>query len=488
MEWLRSGQEPTGNLPKALDWSEFNGDGGGEYEDPLLVFTDSYDSEPIATVNDFFIESPSHWGGTADITKALLEVMAHKRSRLFGFPLANRFVNVMLPHLFLRSSESCGAWIVQPLVSFIRGERDRRQLRNTYTVTFFLLPVADDLVGSRRMTIEQAKQMTNAGWGYAASPSLESLSSFALSGPLFGYLSRLAKFDLLAMCALSDDQSADPDADRNSLRLNLRQTVERIAFGVALIATQGRSDRAGSRLMRRVGNDVVMALGSARVSSVIAVDSLEDSEVRAPIGQGRIFPEELSSLMATLAEPLRAPQIGDRDAQECRLDRPFNDNAIYAAGVIPVRRCIVVVSSDAAQWGSRESALMQAGSVAYMTLGAAAAIGAMREIDRRLECMVGSDPRRIAEIDREIASDLHEIYDLDITRESYRQMYRRLRNSLGITRDYEILQDKMETLFRATSTFHTRRSERLLAGLTAAIVVLSVFILIGTVALIGKGG
>ena len=127
---------------------------------------------------------------------------------------------------------------------------------------------------------------------------------------------------------------------------------------------------------------------------------------------------------------------------------------------------------------------MQAGSIGYMTLGAATAIGTLREIDRQLEHLEGANPSKVAEIDREIAADLNEIYDLDITRESYRRMYRRLRNCLGITRDYETLQDEMNALHRATSTVHGDRSQRLLALLTAAIVFFTVLVVAGTLVLV----
>jgi uncharacterized Rmd1/YagE family protein len=124
-----------------------------------------------------------------------------------------------------------------------------------------------------------------------------------------------------------------------------------------------------------------------------------------------------------------------------------------------------------------------------MTLGAATAIGTMRDIDRRLEHLEGAnDPLSIARIDAEVAADLSEVYDLDITRESYREMYRRLRDRLGIARDYKTLQDRMETLYRATSTFHEDKEERMLVVLTAAIVLLSVFILIGTAVIASHGG
>jgi hypothetical protein len=131
---------------------------------------------------------------------------------------------------------------------------------------------------------------------------------------------------------------------------------------------------------------------------------------------------------------------------------------------------------------------MQASSAAYMTIGAATAIGTMRAIDRDLERTRDSAPGEIARVDREIAGNLHEIYDLDITREAYRQLYRRLRQRLGITRDYETLQDKMQTLYRATSTQHEVKTQARLVWLTAWIVALSLLILIGTIIVAGKHG
>jgi len=96
--------------------------------------------------------------------------------------------------------------------------------------------------------------------------------------------------------------------------------------------------------------------------------------------------------------------------------------------------------------------------------------------------MENADPGKIAEIDCEIATNLREIYDLDITSEEYRRLYRRLRKRLGITQDYKALQDKMATLYRSTSTRHAIRSQWQLNMLTAAIVGLSVLILIAGIA------
>jgi hypothetical protein len=272
--------------------------------------------------------------------------------------------------------------------------------------------------------------------------------------------------------------------------MTLRKAVERIAFGVGVTLAQGKSGALGKRAAGLLGNDVIMALGgSARVSSVVVVDpALKEADIEASPKLPQPFPGALLPLMKALAKPARIAECDDKEARKHRIDRPFVDDPLYVVGVLPSKRCTIVVSCGEAQCGVRESALMQAGSVAYMTLGAAMAIGTMRAIDRRVESLEEADPTEVAGIDLEIAADLNEIYDLDITRESYREIYRRLRDRLGIERDYETLQDEMQTLYRATSTFHEHKAEQLLVWLTAAIVILSVFILLGTLVVAAKGG
>lgn len=362
---------------------------------------------------------------------------------------------------------------MQPLVSFIRGGRERSRLRSTYSLTFFLVPIdsINDL-GARQLSVPEISQVVNVGWGFAAQPAKQA-ARFRVSGDLTEYLPAVAaraSLDLRRRLSVPGDGLA------------LREIIETVAFGVGLTLAQGRKGRLDLATERLIGNGVITALGSARVSSVVvAASSLRPDQVKSSV-RGRLpMPKPLLSLLRTLSDPIRAPEADDREARKYRLDRPLVDDDIYATAVLPTKRCLVVMSRADAQCGVRESALMQAGSMAYMTIGAATAIGTLRAIDNRLEFLDPTDPKGVAEIDREIAADLAEIYDLDITRESYREMYRRLRKRLGIARDYETLQDKMQTLYQATSTLHERRTEWLLVWLTAAIVALSVLILFVTV-------
>lgn len=446
--------------PLALSWAEPTSSLPIEpYEEPNLIFADWFDGGPWPSINDFLVradttealESEEQW-----ITQLLLELLAHKRSRLFGFALANRVVTMMLPGTTLEPipaglpsrTSAPGAWFMQPLISLIRSGTRSRRFRNMYALTLLLLPVEprNRSLRPRLMTPAEIKAIVNPGWGFAAAPPADREAHFNLPEPLLDYLSTVAKLDVKNMAAT---RCSGPTG------ATLRQITERVAFGVGLTLAQGKG-HLSQKAKRLIGNNVIMALGSARVSSVVVVDNcLKSRKIEKPVRK-EPFPGALLSLMETLAKPARTPEVRDRHARKYRLDRPFVDGNIYAVGVLPTKRCLVVVSRRDAQYGVRESALMQAGSVAHMTIGAATAIGTMREIDRRLELLEDAkDPKKIAEIDAEIASDLAEIYDLDITRESYRAIYQRLRDRLGISRDYKTLQGKMESLYRATSTFRS---------------------------------
>lgn len=473
------GPAPTACLPEALRWAA-GSDEDEIYEEPSLIFADEYDRERSPSVNDFLVTKCASPAQRPPISQFLLELIAHKRSRLFGFRLANRFVNVLLPHALLGPSGSDGnsapTWFVQPLASFVRGGRDRKRLRQAYSLTFFLVPIQGDLE-ARPVPVSEINRIVNAGWGFAASPASKP-ASFDVSGDLFAYLTATTGVDSLGV-----------DEGLSSGDRTLRGVIERVAFGVALALAQGKKGRVDPTTARRIGNEVVMSLGSARVSSVVAAadSDLGACEVKRRV-RDQALPGPLLSLMRELSDPIRAPEPEGKGSRKYRLDRPFVDDDIYATGVLPTKRCVVVMSRSDAQYGVRESALMQAGSIAYMTIGAATAIGTMRAIDRRLEHLDGAGPKGIAEIDREIAADLSEIYDLDITRESHREIYRRLRDRLGIARDYKTLQDKMQALYRATSTLHEVKTQARLVWLTAAIVLLSVLILVGTIVLAGKPG
>lgn len=492
------------DLPAAFSWS-------GEWEErpgdckqrePRLVLAER-EAGREASLNDYQV----HFPAVAEepeaplISQLLLELIAYKRSMLFGLALANRLVNVLLPYARLEPSslpegqrEQCmkgapGGWLLQPLVSLIRVNDGEKGFRPVYSLTLLLIPVSGKRQGSsRELDLEQRKMplceidcMVNAGWSLAAAPWHDAVPQFDVSGPLCDYLSCLVQIEDL----LYGSQKQAGTAGRSRSPRTLRQLAEVIAFSVALAIARRQSKPAPRYLRREIGGRVITSLGSARVSSAVLVDRrLDPRKVMARPRDGRKPPGCLQPVMERLAAgEARVPsRWTEREHRRYRVDRNFVDNGNYAVGVLPTSSCLVVTSASCAQYGRRESGLLQAGSIAYMTIAAATAIGTIRAIDRELEGLTDAKPSKIAEIEGEITVDLHEIYDLDITEEGYRRLYRLLRDRLGITRDYEALQEKMRALDRETTTRHELRNDRLLAGLTAAIVALSILILVATLA------
>ncbi|HVQ58298.1 MAG TPA: hypothetical protein VMS60_05245 [Solirubrobacterales bacterium] len=473
------GGPPVPDLPSAFEWA---GEGKGKIdqrqEGPTFVFAGADPETGKVECNDYLVEQSGCPAEAQSISSTLLEILAHKRSRLLGLALANQIVSVLLPHAVLTPADEGGrqtidkSWFVQPLVSLIRDGGTKTEFRDSYSLTLLLIPITDSGYGKREMTRGEIDRTVNAGWGLATVPTREKPSRFQASGPLLDYLSRLtAPFDPTTLLRPPDA----PGAGRCGGPLTLRQGTEVLAFGVGLRLAQGSLGGANERTVRRIGDDVVTALGSARVSSVLVVDKgLTEKDI---VGEEKAPLKKHRALMAKISRETRRPPKRARSRKH-RLDRAFVDDKTYVVGVVPAKRCLVVSCAAESQHGWYQSGLMQAGSLTHMTIGAATAIGTLRAIDRDLECLEAADPSRIAEIDGEIATDLREVYDLDITSEEYRSLYRLLREHLGITRDYKALQDKMATLYRATSTKHEVKSQRQLNWLTGAIVALTVLIVI----------
>lgn len=462
-------------LPPAFKWAEKGEDPTDPRQDgPTFVFGRVCPETGRVECNDYLVRPPGCETETEALSRSLLEILAHKRSRLLGLALANRILSVMLPHAVLTpvgkddKTTADGSWFVQPLVSLIRDGQVKTGLRDSYSLTLLIVPIASGGFGKRTMTGEEIDRTVNAGWGLATTPTREKPPRFRPSGPLLDYLPRLAA-PVDPATLLRPSGSTRADAPGGSI--TLRQGTEVLALGLGLRLAQGSTGRATEQTIRRIGDDVVTSLGSARVSSVLVVDDLSEEE----IFRKKEPPRRQRALMAEISRETRPPGKPS-GYRKYRLDRAFVDDRTYIVGVVPAKRCLVVFCSAKDQHGWYQSGLMQAGSLTHMTIGAATAIGTLRAIDRDLEELAPDSPEKIAVIDDEIATDLCEIYDLDITSEEYRSLYRLLSERLGIRRDYEALQDKMTTLYRATSTRHEAAEQKRLNQQTFIFAVLTLLV------------
>jgi hypothetical protein len=510
-------------LPAPFSWAQSTG-GAAPTNDQI----DSWegfvsverDGDGDGLANDFLIvgDRSSPWcPGETDpvaVSWLLCQLLAHRRSRLFGLSLARRVFNVLLPHALLRPSPGdrhdrgdgrCpfGSWIVQPALSLFRANEDD-EFRRIFSLTLFMIPVTvkdsptgtgegglsrpdcDDsagrgphnvqLVSSRAVSKAEIYETVQAGWSLTTARPPGTRPLFTVSGPLCDYLSRLDPSMATWKGFETVTESAGAANRVTWSGLTLRKTAEAIFFEAALRMVEGPSDKADRRAIEQVGGQVLTALSASRVSCVVAVDKHFDKQGLLGEDGDSGLPGSLEALMAEIAGLIRL-----RPRKRYRLDRFFFDDTTHAIGVLPANSCVVLTSDANSQLGRQESGLLQAGWIAYMAIGAAMATGMVRSIYDDIEKVDDTKPKEVAEIEREVVVDLHEIYDLDITWEQYRHRYYLLRDRLGITRDYKSLQVKLEALSRESSTRFEGTAQRRLIFLTAAIVFLTLVVAVMTV-------
>jgi hypothetical protein len=501
-EWDRDQRKYERALPSAFSWADPTGEEAKTEQEEhwqQIVFAKATEGGPSSS-NDLLVRGCDSGEGEAQLVcQALCEVLAARRSMLFGLALANKIVNVTLPYALLKpasqgsseggKSKPVGTWILQPVVSLIRIKAVGGDFRRMYCLSFFLVPVRDPCFEARKMSKHEIKTMVNAGWGLSTCPP--NLPRFEVSGPLPRYATKLEPSLGQILDPQTPPAGSDPAEEVRWESLTLRKATEAITYAVASRMALGPSsskDNKDKKVRREIGDAVVSSLGNSRVSAVTVVDErfekhgLDDPEAAA-------LPGALASLMPALAGRVRVP-VGAQTskARKYRLDRPYVDHDDYAIGVLPSNRCLVVASDAKAQRGRWDSGLMHAGWIACSVIASASAIGTMRAINRDLENVDPSDPSKVVPIEHEVSVDLHEIYDLDITWETYRHRYRRLRELLGITSDYKALHSKLDALYRETSAQFEVESQRGTAYLSKAIAALAVLTLVVAVIALFVGG
>jgi hypothetical protein len=458
---------------------------------------------------DFLLAPPGPEGedNGSRTSQVLTQLLAHRRSRLFGLPLARETINVLPPHARLRSTNDPGKdWFAQPALSlfYVYG---RRSFRPIFSFSLLLVPCTVERQGGSSVPILSARPMSPTEirnsvrnpWPLATALRENRPEAFEVSGPLGEYLSAVAP---RALSAVGIDAGDSEWAERGRegaahSRLTVRSVTETTLFALALRMARPSHGLLPPEGRKEVGDRVMTSLSASRVSAVALVAdncaAASEAGKKDPSECRPLRPFDLSNLLrdisTEISDPYRFPRSMREEQREGRrLDRDFFDTASYAMGVLPADRCVVSVGDGCAQKGFRSSALLEAAWTAYMVSGAAVATGMIRNVFRDIARVERSKPDLIADLEREAMVDLHETYDLEITTEVYRSRYRLLREHLGIDAEYKALSDKLEALYRETSTRFEGRSERRLTVLTWAIVILSAVIAAGTLVLIFKPG
>jgi hypothetical protein len=488
-------------LPAPLAWSGDGCGSGSDDEDRWEGFVVGGVERSGETRDKDFLVEPKTGAEEegATLSRLLCQLLAHRRSRLFGLPLARETVNVLLPHALLEPNEPTGSkrngWFAQPALSlfYVYGCRGFRPI---FSFSLFLIPYDASGTGlpGRTMSKEEMHDSVRNQWTLVTAFNPEQRTGFSVSGPLGGYLSSVAGPAMSSLgMRIANGTWTGANGEGDGQRLTLRTFTEATLFAITLRMTRGSSSLPAKRVRREIGDRVLTALSASRVSSVVVVDDNCDGVPDTSRAPGTCTKPDLSTLLTDVAReisrPYRIPhRIASTGEAGYRLDRYFFDTDQYATAVLPTSRCVVTVGNRCAQQGLERSAFLEAGWTAYMVIGAATATGMIRSVFRDISRSDRSKPDSIADIEREAMVELHETYDLEIMTEAYRSRYRLLRERLGITAEYQALSDKLEALYRETSTRYEGRSERRLQLLTWATAILSAVIAVGTLVLIFKGG
>ncbi|HVD40321.1 MAG TPA: hypothetical protein VNC16_04895 [Solirubrobacterales bacterium] len=490
-------------LPNPVAWSKRECPQQPKPEDPWEGFViGGIDRAVESHQKDFLLEktegpSADEDEGTA-LSQLLCQLLAHRRSRLFGIPLARETVNILLPYALLEPHErdrpELGGWFAQPALSlfYVYGSRGFRPI---FSFSLFLIPcdTSSAKLPTRRMSGPEMHDSVRNQWPLATAFDVKNRPAFTVSGPLGDYLAAAAgpamnSLGIQPATAAWTRSAGESDSHRR--RLTLRIFTEATLFALALRMIGGESTLPDEKTRKEIGDHVLTTLSASRVSSVVVVDDNcaaaqpPSEDPQTPCGKPDL-PKRLAEVSAAISWPYQMP-AQSRDGY--RLDRDFVDTEEQAMVVLPANRCIVTVGDRCAQQGLESSVLLEAGLTAYMVIGAATATGMIRSVFRDISRSDRSKPGSIADIEREAMVELHETYDLEIMTETYRRRYRLLRDHLGITDEFKALSDKLEALYRETSTRFEGRSEKRLHLLTWATAILSAVIAAGTLILIFKGG
>jgi hypothetical protein len=478
------------DAPTPFGWAGANK--GDEIWDGF-VFGDDGRERPASKRNDFLVEcreAPRGRLGENELeaSRFLAQLLANKRSHLFGLALGRNSFNILTPHATLVPEATSidglprGEWLVQPLLSLFYVLA-RSAFRPTFSFSLFLIPVErppgiDGKVSDRPMPVQELRDVIKTQWPLAtAFGNPENRPTFTVGGPLVRYLEQAAASSVEAL-------GIGPEGGRFT-RLTLREFTEATLFSLANVMAAGSRARPGTRSRKLLGDRIVHSLSASRVTMVAVVDDRErdpDDEER----ETRDLEESLADLAKKIAYPIKSEE--KKLLKEYRLDEPLFDRQGYASAVVPDDRCLIIIGAERVQKGLHTSLLLEVGWTAFQVIGTATATGLIRSIFREITVSERAEPNVIADIEGEAMVELHETYDIEIIVEAHRRHNCLLREYLGIEKEYEALSEKLQALHRETATRADGRSETRLAILTWAIVVLSALILVGTLALILKPG
>ena len=483
--------QQAGKLPPALDWRDPPAPArqSSHYIRVQRARDDTSKSLTSTTdCNDYFIrdESEENNAGSGSLSELQLffaEFLSQRRCAIFASHVSERIYSIWLPPGVIvkehgQSGEpSCFALL--PVVNLVRRSY-RIRWRHAMSVSILLVPWwppgTPKNSRPRPMSPQEVFDVMAATGGSSTElqPGTNTSWPMTLDSPLQRYLDDVTHDERRYYCSRYSELKV------HERKPTLRHWMELLLL-VAAEFPVDLEDRKDDRIYpeQQEVDDTILpdeVLRCLRVngiwSATLATDALAKCTGKSPIEGGTWWPGPIAAHPATVLDltdgvPGPIAEVFELFAQrdqaflptpEDRIDVLATGGGAYMTWRIPREHILVTACARGAEQFPDFSALNLASWFAFITVGVTCAWQTMRSLTHEIEKI--DDITDISRLGHDRIIDLEDVYDLDVALPAYAAFYRRVRQVLGVQREYEDIKERFTLLFTFTQAEQRAQDER----------------------------
>ena len=487
----RSVGQQARRLPPALDWRDPPNAPAQQSSHYIRVQRARDDTSKSLTsvtdCNDYFIRDESEEvagpGSLSELQLFFAEFLSQRRCAILTSHVSERIYSIWLPPGVIVKepgpSEETSCFALLPVVTVVRRSY-RIRWRHAMSVSILLVPWwppgARRSSGPRPMSPHEVFDVMAATGGNSTELRHGTNISWPMTpdSPLQRYLDDVTHDERRYYC------SRYSESEVHERTPTLRHWMELLLLAAAEFPV-GLEDRKDDRIYpeQQEVDDTVLpdeVLRCLRVngiwSATLATDALAKCTGESPIEGGSWWPGPVAAHPAAVADltdgvPGPIAELFELFAQrdqaflptpEDRIDVLATGGGAYMTWRIPREHILVTAYARGADQFPDFSALNLASWFAFIAIGVTCAWQTMRSLTHEIEKI--DDITDISRLGHDRIIDLEDVYDLDVASPAYADFYRRVRQLIGVQREYEDIKDRFTLLFTFAQAEQRARDER----------------------------
>jgi hypothetical protein len=487
---IRSVGQAAGELPSALDWSDPRDPTARQSTYYIRVQRARDDTSrsltSVTDCNDYFVREASDDvagpGSLSELQLFFAEFLAERRGAIFASHVSERIYTIWLPPGVIVKepgpTEQSSCFALLPVVTLVRRSY-RIRWRHAMSVGMLLVPWwppdAPKSARPRPMTPHEVFEVMAATGGNSTELRHGTNVAWRMTpdSPLQRYLDDVTHDERRYY------SSRYRECVGHERKPTLRQWTELLLLAVAEIPV-GPEDRKDDRIFpeQQEVDDTILpdeVLRSLRVngiwSATLTTGALEKCRGESPIQRQSWWPSPVPAAPATVADlaagvPGPIAELFELFAQrdrafvptpEDRVDVLATGGGAHMTWRIPREHIIVTAYSRGAEQFPDFSSLNLASWFSFIAVGVTCAWQTMRSLTHEIEKI--SDITDISRLGHDRIIDLEDVYDLEVASPAYANFYRRVRDLLGVQREYEDIKDRFNLLFTFARAGQRTRDE-----------------------------